>query len=143
MPIHNADFIAAFNEIADLLEILDANPFRVRAYRQAARNLSAFDRDVATMIAHDEDLHAIGGIGADLSAKLREIANTGTCALLDELRHKVPVALLELLTIPGVGPRRVRMLHEGLHVDTLDELREAAKAGRVRAVPGFGEKTET
>ncbi|SEK10857.1 DNA polymerase (family 10) [Paraburkholderia diazotrophica] len=63
--------------------------------------------------------------------------------MLEESRHKVPVALLDMLAIPGIGPRRVRMLHEALHVDSLDELREAAKAGRVRTVPGFGEKTET
>ncbi|OUL95630.1 DNA polymerase/3'-5' exonuclease PolX [Paraburkholderia hospita] len=143
MPLYNADFVAAFNEIADLLEIQNANPFRVRSYRQAARNISGHEHDLATMIAHKEDLHAIGGIGPDLGAKLQEIAETGTCGLLEQLRHETPVALLDMLNIPGVGPQRVRLLHEALHVESLDALREAAKAGRVRTVPGFGEKTET
>ncbi|RZF24520.1 DNA polymerase/3'-5' exonuclease PolX [Paraburkholderia sp. UYCP14C] len=144
MPLHNADFVAAFEEIADLLELQgETNPFRIRAYRRAARNMSGLGRDLATMIARNEDLHAVGGIGADLAAKLREIAATGTCALLDELRHKVPAGLPEMLTLPGVGPGRARMLHETLHIDSLDALREAASAGKLHAVPGFGERLES
>jgi DNA polymerase (family 10) len=104
--------------------------------------LRAISLPAARMTARGEDLHPIGGIGLDLSAKLHEIANTGTCALLAELRHKVPVGLLDMLTIPGIGPQRVRMLHDALHVDTLDELRKAAKAGKVRTVPGLWAKTE-
>lgn len=85
MPLHDADFVTAFEEIADLLERQDeSNPFRIRAYRRAARNISGLGHDLATMIARGEDLHAVGGIGADLGAKLRRIAATGMCALLDE-----------------------------------------------------------
>lgn len=142
MPVHNADFAAVFSEIADLLEIEAANPFRVRAYRNAARTVGGYGRDVAQMIAKGEALDDIPAIGTDLAAKLREIAATGSCALLQRLRKELPPAIVELLDVPGLGPKRVRMLHDALHVDTLEQLREAAQSGAIRTLPGFGEKTE-
>ncbi|MDI9712624.1 helix-hairpin-helix domain-containing protein, partial [Acinetobacter baumannii] len=78
MPIHNAECAAVFAEIADMLEIQGANPFRVRAYRNAARTIADYGRDIPTMIAKGDDLGKIPSIGADLAAKLREIAATGT-----------------------------------------------------------------
>ncbi|HEX8962216.1 MAG TPA: DNA polymerase/3'-5' exonuclease PolX [Rhodocyclaceae bacterium] len=142
MPVHNADVAAAFSEIADLLEIENANPFRVRAYRNAARVLADSGADVCAMAAAGEDLKVLPGIGTDLAAKIREIAETGKCAFLDRLRGEVPPAVSELLHIPGLGPARVRVLWHVLGVETLDQLRQAALEGRVRQVPGFGEKTE-
>ncbi|WP_114810548.1 DNA polymerase/3'-5' exonuclease PolX [Paraburkholderia kururiensis] len=142
MPVHNADFAAVFSEIADLLEIEAANPFRVRAYRNAARTVGGYGRDVAQMIGQGEALDDIPAIGTDLAAKLREIAATGSCALLERLRKELPPAIVELLDVPGLGPKRVRMLHDALHVDTLEQLREAAQSGAIRKLPGFGEKTE-
>ena len=142
MPLHNADFAAVFSEIADLLEIGNANPYRVRAYRNAARTLSAYGRDVATMIGQQADLKSIPGIGDDLADKLREIASSGTCELIEQLRRELPSGLVELLEIPGIGPLRTRRLHDALHVDTLEQLRRAAESGKICAVPGFGPKTE-
>lgn len=143
MPIHNADIAAVFEEIADLLEIEGENPFRIRAYRNAARMVGEYPKDLKSLIDRGEELPKIPGIGADLAAKIREIAATGTCALLERLHKELPAAVTELLRIPGLGPKRVKALHEKLKVNALADLERALRAGKVRALPGFGEKTES
>lgn len=140
--IHNADVAAAFEEMADLLEIEEESPFRVRAYRNAARVIGELGRDVAERVAAGEDLTDLPGIGRDLAAKIRELVITGELEALNALRVKTPPALIALLRLPGLGPKRVRALHLTLGVRTVDELRAAAEAKQVRDVPGFGEKTE-
>ena len=142
MPIHNADIAAIFEEIADLLEIQGANPFRVRAYRNAARSVGEFGRDLAAMIAKGQALPKISGIGEDLTRKIHEIATTGKSAFLERLHRELPETIIELLHIPGLGPKKVKALYDQLRVDNLDDLRAAAQAGRIRALLGFGEKTE-
>ncbi|KVD93908.1 phosphoesterase [Burkholderia stagnalis] len=142
MTIHNAECAAVFAEIADMLEIQGANPFRVRAYRNAARTIADYGRDIPTMIANGDDLGRIPSIGVDLASKLREIAATGTCELQQTLRHALPAAIVGLLDVQGLGAKRVKALHDALHVDTLEQLKAAAKEGRVRELPGFGAKTE-
>lgn len=142
MPIHNADIAAIFEEIADLLEIQGANPFRIRAYRNAARTLGELSQDARMLVEKGDDLKRLPGIGDDLSARIREIVATGSCSLLARLRTELPPAVTELLKIPGLGPRRVKALHHGLEVQTVEQLYRAARDGRIRALPGFGEKTE-
>ncbi|MDP3091423.1 MAG: DNA polymerase/3'-5' exonuclease PolX [Nitrospira sp.] len=142
MPVHNADIAADFDELADLLEIEGANPFRIRAYRNAARTMRDLPQDVAAMLKKGEDLTELPGIGKDLAAKIREIVETGTAAMLEEHRKTVPATLTELLKIPGVGPKRVKVLYRDLGIRSLDQLRKAAQDGRVRGLRGFGEKTE-
>jgi len=142
MSIHNADVAAIFDEIADLLEIEGANPFRVRAYRNAARELELLGEPVAAMLEHGEDLTELPGIGDDLAAKIREIVATGKSKALEKLHRELPSSITEMLAIRGLGPKRVRTLHDALKVDSLEELAEAAHAGRVRALPGFGPSTE-
>jgi DNA polymerase (family 10) len=142
MPIVNADVAAVFNEIADLLEVQGANVFRVRAYRNAARMLSELGRSVKTLLDQGEDLDKLPGIGPDLAGKIREVVTTGTCAQLERLRKELPPAITELLRIPGLGPQRVRALHEELGIQTMEQLHHAAVQGQVRAVHGFGPKTE-
>jgi DNA polymerase (family X) len=141
-PVHNADIARIFEEIADLLEIQEANPFRVRAYRNAARTVGDVRRDLAQAIAEGKELPKLPGVGADLAAKIAEIARTGTTKLLEKLHKDLPPAITALLRIPGLGPKRVRTLYRGLEVQTLDQLAEAARAGRIRELPGFAEKTE-
>ena len=143
MPVHNADIAAVFEEIADLLEIEGENPFRIRAYRNAARMVGEYPKDLKSLIDRGEELPKIPGIGADLAAKIREIAATGTCALAERLHKELPAAVTELLRIPGLGPKRVKALHEKLKVNALADLERALRAGKVRALPGFGEKTES
>lgn len=140
--VTNADVAAVFDEIADLLEVEDANPFRVRAYRNAARTVTGLGRPLADLVAEGADLDALPGIGADLAAKIAEIVATGTCALRERLRGELPPGITALLQVPGLGPKRVRALHHELGVHTVDDLAAAARAGRIRAIPGFGAKTE-
>ncbi len=142
MPIHNADIAAIFEEIADLLEIQGANPFRIRAYRNAARTLGELSQDVRMLVEKGDDLKRLPGIGDDLSARIREIVVTGSCSLLERLRKELPPAVAELLKIPGLGPKRVKALYHDLEVQTVEQLYRAARDGRIRALPGFGEKTE-
>ena len=140
--MHNADIAAVFDEIANLLEIESANPFRVRAYRNAARTLRDLSWDVVARIAQGEDLTELPGIGEDLASKIKEIVKTGTATALEEHRKHVPATLMHLLTIPGLGPKRVQALYHMLGIRTLEELRQAAQEGRVRTLQGFGAKTE-
>lgn len=142
MPVHNADIAAIFEEIADLLEIENANPFRVRAYRNAARQLQGMGVPATDMLSKGEDLTELPGIGGDLAAKIKEIVETGKCQLLEKLRKKTPPTITELLKIPGLGPKRVRVLYHELDVHTLEQLARAARDGRIRELPGFGAKTE-
>ncbi|WP_324780968.1 DNA polymerase/3'-5' exonuclease PolX [Thiobacillus sedimenti] len=142
MPVHNADIAARFEEIADRLEIQGANPFRIRAYRNAARTLAELPQEARVLLEKGEDLTRLPGIGADLAAKVREIVETGHCSLLDRLRRELPPAVTELLQIPGLGPKRVKALYHDLDVQTVEQLYRAARDGRIRALPGFGDKTE-
>ncbi|HSJ80256.1 MAG TPA: DNA polymerase/3'-5' exonuclease PolX [Thiobacillus sp.] len=142
MPVHNADIAAVFEEIADRLEIQGANPFRIRAYRNAARTLGELPQSARSLLEKGEDLTRLPGIGADLAEKIREIVMTGRCSLLERLRRDLPPAVTELLRIPGLGPKRVKTLYHDLEVQTAEQLIRAARDGRIRALPGFGEKTE-
>ncbi len=142
MPIHNEDIAAAFDEIADLLEVENANPFRVRAYRNAARTLRGLPQEVAEWVEEGRDLTELPGIGADLAAKITEFVTTGHLKALDQLRREVPPTVEDLLRIPGLGPKRVRALYLDQGIDTVQALEAAARAGRLRALPGFGPKTE-
>ena len=142
MPVHNADVAAIFEEIADLLDLEDANEFRVRAYRNAARTVGQLSQPVADLIDEGDDLSELPDIGDDLAGKIETIVETGTLPLLEDLEQRIDPALVELMDVPGLGPERVRTLHDALGITSPDELRAAAEAERVREVEGFGEKTE-
>ena len=140
--MNNAQIGDALDEIADILEFQAANPFRVRAYRNAARTVRDCPEAIAALVAADRPLTDIAGIGADLAEKLTALATTGQLAFLDELRSQVPASVLALMRIPGVGPKKAAALHKELAINTLEELRAACEAHRVQALKGFGEKTE-
>jgi DNA polymerase (family 10) len=140
MPVHNADIAAAFEEIAELLELADENPFRIRAYRNAARVVGGLSLDLAATLAEGAELPKLPGIGADLDGKIHEIAATGSCKLLAQLRRRFPAGITALLALPGLGPKRVRALRAA-RIGSLEDLRRAARAGKLPALPGFGEKT--
>ena len=142
MPIQNADIAAAFIEVADLLEIEGANPFRIRAYRNAARVVSDTHEDVPAMVEKGGDLTALPGIGDDLADKIRQIVATGKAPFLEDLRREMPPAVAELLRVPTLGPRRVRSLWQDLGIETRVQLERAVNDGRIRDLPGFGEKSE-
>lgn len=142
MSVHNEDVAAIFDEMADLLEIEAANPFRVRAYRNAARNIRGLDRELAAMLNAGEDLTRLPGIGKDLAAKIREIVGSGHARALDRLHREVPASLAQLLGVPGLGPKRVRAVYETLNIRTLKQLERAARTGRLAELPGFGVKLQ-
>jgi DNA polymerase (family 10) len=142
MPVYNADIANVFDEIADYLEIDGENPFRVRAYRNAARTVRGLGPELKDMVAQKEDLSQLPGIGKELTAKIHEILNTGTARALKKLQAKIPPEVRQILKLPNLGPKRVRVLYHDLKIQSLDELRQAAKDGRIRELPGFGKKTE-
>jgi DNA polymerase (family 10) len=143
MPKTNADLAASFEQIADLLELQQANPFRIRAYRNAARVIGELRLDLVSHIQAGRPLPRLPGIGADLAGKIEEFARTGHLAALDRLRSQTPKGVTDMLQLPGLGPKRVRALYEELHVTGLQQLARAARDGRIQALPGFGVKTES
>lgn len=142
MPVHNAEIARIFNQVADLLEIGAANPFRVRAYRQAARTIEDQSQSLVAMIEAGKDLSGLPGIGDDLAGKIAEIVASGSLALLTELEDETPKELAELLDIAQLGPKRVATLHRELDIEDLGDLEGAAKEGRIRNLEGFGETLE-
>lgn len=143
MAVHNADIAKVFEEIADLLEIQGENPFRIRAYRNASRLVEGLGVSIGEMIEKGEDLTELPGIGKDLAGKIREVVDTGTCEALEKLRKQLPPTLTTLLRIPGLGPKRVQTLYRELDIGTPEQLYAAAREGKIRALPHFGEKIET
>lgn len=142
MPAQNLAIASILEEIGDRLAIQGANPFRIRAYRNAARMLQELRDDVKQKIARGDDLTELPGIGPDLAGKISEIALTGKSAFLESLRRAMPPAVTELLKVPGLGPKRVAALWHDLDVQTPEQVLRAARDGRIRALTGFGEKTE-
>jgi DNA polymerase (family 10) len=142
MPVHNNDIAAVFEEIAELLEIAQANPFRIRAYRNAARTVQGLGEEVRDLIKEGYDLEQLPGIGEALAQKMEEIVRTGKCQALEKLRKESGKGLVELLHIPGLGPKRVAILYHELDVQTPQQLLRAIKDGRLRQLHGFGAKTE-
>lgn len=142
MPIHNSDIAEIFNETADLLEIQGENPFRIRAYRNAARTVQSLSKSVAELISEDGDLTKYQGIGKDLAGKIKEIVETGSFKALEDLKKQIPEELSRLMNISGLGAKRVAKLYKELKITTLSQLKKAIDTGEIRQVEGFGEKTE-
>lgn len=138
----NEDLARVLEEIADLLELREENAFRVLAYRNAVRELRSTGYDIAALLAAGEPLPKMPGIGAELSAKLREIFATGTSQTLERLRAEYPPGITGLLRLPGVGPKRVRLFYEKLGVGSPEALEQAIREGRLRRLGGFGPKSE-
>jgi len=143
VTVTNAEIAAVFEQIADLLEFQGANPFRVRAYRTAARTISELTEPVAELAhAGPDALTELPGIGADLADKITTLVNTGSLPLLEELKAQVPESVLTLMRVPGLGPKRVAAIYNKLKIKTLEELREACLQHKIRDLEGFGAKTE-
>jgi len=142
MPVRNSEIANVLGQMAALLEIQGANPFRVRAYRNAARTVDGLPRTVADMLAKGEDLSKLPGIGKDLAAKIAEVVDSGHLRALQSLEKEVPAGLLELTLVPGLGAKRIRILHDELGVNDMTGLERAARSHRIRQIRGFGAKTE-
>lgn len=142
MPVQNSEIAQIFTEVADFLEIEDANQFRVRAYRNAARTIEGYPDRVYKMVESGDPVDEISGIGEDLAKKINEIVETGNLVFLEELRSRTPQSLIKLLDISGLGPKRVQKLYQELNITNIEDLRAALKAGKVSDIDGFGPKTE-
>ena len=140
--MQNTEIAEVFAEVADLLEIQGANPFRIRAYRNAARVLHDLTDSVAER-ATDGDLAALPSIGKDLAGKIATLLETGSLPQLEELRQAVPRGVADMTRLPGVGPKKAAVLFQELGVKSLADLKTAAEAGQVAALKGFGAKTQT
>jgi len=136
----NQELARIFEEIADLLEIEGADVFRVNAYRKAARVIDELSEDVAGLAARNE-LTKIPGIGKGTAEKIQQYLAEGKITVHQELRSKLPEGLLALLTIPGLGPKKVAALYHQLKVATIKQLQAAIAAGKVEKLPGFGAKS--
>ncbi|HHY99396.1 MAG TPA: DNA polymerase/3'-5' exonuclease PolX [Firmicutes bacterium] len=137
----NLQIAAIFRTIADLLEIKGENPFKARAYRRAADRLEGLSEPVSALIPQGK-LRQLDGIGEAIAKKIEEFVSTGRLAYYENLKAEVPPGLLEILDIPGVGPRTARKIHLSLGISGIDALEAAAKAGKIRHLPGMGVKTE-
>ena len=136
----NSEIAAAFDEIADLLD-LQGVAFKPLAYRRAARIIESMEMDIND-VAADEKLEDIPGVGKAMAKKIEEMIRTGKLAYLDDLRSEVPSGLVELLKIPDVGPKTAVVLHNELGITSLAMLKEAVLSHRLHGIKGFGEKTE-
>lgn len=142
MSLSNAEIAVIFEEVADLLEIDGANPFRVRAYRNSAEYIADSGREMQDLVAADEDLTKLPSIGKDLAVAITDLVNTGTYADLEALRQRVNPSLREILRIPGLGPKKVKKLHDELGINTPDDLQAAVDTHKLADLEGFGVKTE-
>jgi DNA polymerase (family 10) len=138
--IDRAAVARVLDQIASHLELASENPFKVRAFRTAARTVSSLAGDPADWMA-DGTLDAARGIGAAIMGVIRELIATGRSSYLDELREHTPPGLLEMLRISGLGVNKVRQIHQGLGIETIPELEGAARDGRLASLPGFGART--
>jgi DNA polymerase (family X) len=138
--VENVAIARVLGEIADLLELKDENPFKIRAYRNGAQVVKETGDRIADL--SDADLRGLPGIGKDLAGRIREICATGSCGIRNELLVEFPSSILELLHLQGVGAKTVAAIYRGLNIASLDDLEQAAKAGAVRKLRGMGEKKE-
>ena len=141
--MQNADVGRFFNDLADLLEIQGANPFRVRAYRNASRTIGSLAESVTELVADPRrELSELPGIGQELAQKIETIVQTNRLPQLDELKEQIPSGVVDMLRIPGLGPKKVALLFHELEIKSLDELKVAAENGLIAGLKGFGKKTE-
>lgn len=142
MALANTEIAEFFERLADLLEIQNANPFRVRAYRNAARIIAGYPHAIADRVAAGEDLDELPGIGPAIAEKIRTIVDTERLPALEEAARITPLALTELMDLPGLGPKRVKQLYHELGIESASDLEQAARAGRLTALAGFGAKLQ-
>ncbi|PYS05241.1 MAG: DNA polymerase/3'-5' exonuclease PolX [Acidobacteria bacterium] len=138
--MRNFEIAFAFNQIADLLEIQGANPFRVRAYRRAALNIEGLADNIETL-SQQGGLHDIPGIGGDLASKIDEYLRTGTIEFHEQLKKEVPLGLAKIVEIPSVGPKTAKEIYDRFRIETIEDLEAICKTDKLMGVPGFKQKT--
>lgn len=141
--MNNAQIAAKFETLADLLEFQGANSFRIRAYRNAARTIESLSQQISDILDDSSlKLTDLEGIGKDLAQKCQVLVETGKLPQLEELQKKIPPSVLAMLRIPGLGPKKAAVIYKELGISTLDDLKQACQDEKIRALKGFGAKTE-
>jgi len=135
------EIASILEQIAALLELKGENPFKIRAYVNAARAIETFGGNVPHL-QDEEAVAKIPGIGKSIALKIKELAGSGSLKYLEDLRAEFPQAILELFSIPGLGAKKIKALYDQLRVSSIEQLRQACEAGRVAELPGFGETTQ-
>jgi len=140
--VENLEISRVLEDVAALLEIQGANPFRIRAYQNAARVVESHSTPLKRMVQEETDLTELPGIGKGIAADITQLLSKGKLDTLEQLAETVPLSLIELTRLPGVGAKRARKLWDELRIETIDRLEEAAAAGDVAALAGFGAKSQ-
>lgn len=142
MDVNKSEIASVLADIGTLLELKGENPFKVRAYQTGARVIESLSEEEVAARITAGTLPEVRGIGEALGQKITELSQTGKLAFHEQLKASLPPGLRELMTIPGVGPKKVKALHEKLGVDSIAKLQQACREGRVAALEGFGAKTQ-
>jgi DNA polymerase (family 10) len=139
--MENLDIAHVLDETADLLEIEGANPFRIRAYRNAVRTIESLTRSLQSMVENGEELTSLQGVGKELDLHIRELLQTGQLSTLNDVSQRIPRTLVELTRLEGVGPRKAKQLFDELAIESLAGLEAEIARGTVARLKGFGEKS--
>ncbi|HEY5078428.1 MAG TPA: helix-hairpin-helix domain-containing protein, partial [Opitutaceae bacterium] len=134
-----ADVLA---EIGTLMELKGENPFKVRAYSAGARAIEALEKVEFEKLVAEGNLQSVKGIGEALASKIEELHSTGRLEFLDKLKASIEPGLVDMLRIPGLGPKKIAAMRKALGVTSIPELEKACREGKVAALDGFGEKTQ-
>jgi DNA polymerase (family 10) len=135
------EIAGVLEQIATLLELKNENPFKIRAYTNAARAIETFGGNV-TNFQDEEALSKIPGIGKSIALKIKELAASGSLKYLEELSAEFPSGILELFSLPGLGAKKIKALHDKLQISSIEQLQKACETGRVAELPGFGKTTQ-
>ena len=138
----NEKIANTLSQLADLLEFTGANAFRLRAYRNGARQIRDLPDSISSMVDNAHDLTKLDGIGKSVAQKCVELCNNGKLEQMEELLQEVPRTVLDLLNVPKMGPKKAAAVFNELGVENLEQLKAACEAGQVRELSGFGAKTE-
>ena len=139
--MNRKDIVRTLEEIGTILELKGENPFKSRAYFNAARTIESLSGDVIEMIQNNK-ISEFKGIGTAISEKLKTLVNDGTLPYYEELKSSIPKGLLTLLEIPGLGPKKVKTIYEKLNITSIGELEYACHENRLRDLDGFGQKSQ-
>ena len=135
------EIAGVLEQIATLLELKDENPFKIRAYTNAARAIETFGANVSSF-QDEEAVAKIPGIGKSIAQKIKELAETGSLKYFQELSAQFPPGILELFSLPGLGAKKIKALHDKLGISSIEQLQNACEQGRVAELPGFGKTTQ-
>jgi DNA polymerase (family 10) len=140
--VENIEIARVLEDVAVLLEIKGANPFRIRAYQNAARTIESHTTPLRKMVEDEADLTQLPAVGKDMASHVTELVTAGKLSLLDELSREIPLSLIELTRLPGVGAKKAKKLWDELGVETIDDLERVGQGGEVARLAGFGEKSQ-